>query len=173
MSESKTIKGQVWIQHISDYPRKDSLVQEQLLVIPKQDITTNTVTLIENIWDDLKSEGTYKWNGKKYFYWEYKMTYTENEDVEVAVKFECPRPYNDFFSEEDTEETVIGDYAKYWIKRYKTAEENFEYKESIQKKDIIFPPTQYVNSNGELVEVDEIKVSNNDIGDITNLLNLF
>ena len=100
MSESKTIKGQVWIQHISDYPRKDSLVQEQLLVIPKQDITTNTVTLIENIWDDLKSDGTYKWNGKKYFYWEYKMTDTENEDVEVTVKFECPRPYNDFFSEE-------------------------------------------------------------------------
>ena len=171
MSESKTIKGQAWIERCPGL--RDALVQEQFLVVPGQAISRNVIEIIPDIWEDLKGEGTYKWNNKKYFYWEYKMTDTENDDVEVTVKFECPRPKEGFFKDTDTEETVQGDYSKYWIKKYKTAEENYEYKAAIQKKEIVFPPTQYVDSKGNLVEVDEIRTSNNDIGDITNLLNLF
>jgi hypothetical protein len=52
--------------------------------------------------------------------------------------------------------------------------ENYEYEAAIQKKEIVFPGTQYVDFNtGELVEVAETKISNTDIGDITNLISMF
>lgn len=161
--DSKTIKGQAWIQ-------KDSLVQEQLIVVPGSAVVRNVVTLIDNIWDDLKGEGTYKFNGKKYFYWIYKMTDTEDDDVEIDVYFECPEPKPGLFSKPYDPEKVTGDYAKYWVNILKNAEDNYEYKAAIQKKEIVFPGTAYVNQNGELVKVEETKVSNTDIGDISNLL---
>ena len=180
MAESKVNYGQAYI--IKRGPdKKDgkivySLVQDVFLIVPGQAVTKNTVEIIGDIVKDLKSEGTYKWNNKKYFYWEYKMTDIQDDDVQVTVKYECPPPRyfgDNFFEESDTEDNLQGDYAKYWFKKYKTAKENFEYKEEKKKKEIVFPPTQYVNSNGELVKVDEIKTSNTDLGDITNLLSLF
>lgn len=180
MSESKVTYGQAYI--IRRGPDSNgkiiySLVQDVFLVVPGQAVAKNTVELIGNIVEDLRSaDGNYKWNGKKYFYWEYKMTDTQDDDVQLTIKYECPAPSyfgDNFFKETDTEDSVQGDYAKYWFKMYQTAKENFEYKEAIQKKEIIFPSTQYVDSNGNLVNVDEIKISNTDIGDITNLLGLF
>ena len=58
MSKSKIIKGQAFII-------ENALVQEQILLTPGQASTTNIVELINNIWDDLKTEGTYKSNKKK------------------------------------------------------------------------------------------------------------
>lgn len=166
MDQSKTIKGDVWIQGAS-------LVQEQILVVPGKDSYTNTIILIDDIWKDLSGEGTYKTNGKGYFYWEYKMTDTENDDVEVTLKFECPRPKEGLFKEPYNPDDVTGDYAKYWVGKLKTAQNNFENKAAIQKKEIVFPGSNYVNQNGEFIQVEETKVSNTDLGDITNLLNLF
>lgn len=171
MAESKILYGQAYIIHRSN--GIDSLVQDQILVVPGQAAANNVVELVGNVWTDLKSEGTYKWNGKKYFYWEYKMTDIEDDDTTHIVKFECPKPREGFFKQEDTLENLQGDYAKYWFKKYQTAKENFEYKETIQRKEFLLPPTQYVNASGELVKVDEIRVQNNDLGDITNLLGLF
>ena len=93
MSKSKIIKGQAFII-------ENALVQEQILLTPGQASTTNIVELIKNIWDDLKTEGTYKSNKKKnYFYWEYEMTDTENEDSVIKVKMECPQPKEGLFEE--------------------------------------------------------------------------
>lgn len=167
MSESKTIKGNAWIN-------KDTLYQEQILVIPGKDCITNVVVLIENIWDDLLSDsGTYKTNGKGYFYWEYEMTDTENDDIDVTIKLECPRPKEGILKEPYNPDSETGKYAKYWAGKYKTAQENYEDKAAIQRKEITFQGSNYVNQNGEIVEVEEQKVKNNDIGDITNLLSLF
>lgn len=179
MSESKSTYGQAYIIKRgldSNNRRIYSLVQDVFLIVPGQAVATNTVEIVGNIIEDLRSEGTYKWNGKKYFYWEYSMTDIGDDDTTVTVKFECPPPsyFGDiFFKDTDTLDTLDGDYAKYWFEKYSTAKENYEYKGSIQKKEIVFPKTSYVNSNGDLVEVDEIKVTNTDVGDITNLLNLF
>lgn len=167
MSKSRIIKGQAFIIG-------DALVQEQILITPGNTSTSNTVELIKNIWEDLKTDGTYKSNKKKnYFFWEYKMTDTENENSEVTIKFECPQPKEGLFEEPYDPDTVEGDYAKYWVKKLKTSTENYEYKAAIQKKEIVFPGTRYVNQEGEVVEVKESRISNTDIGDITNLLGLF
>lgn len=163
----KIIKGNAWIQG-------NSLVQEQLIVLPKKDIITNVITLIEDIWADLTTEGTYKYNkSKRYFYWEYKATSREDDDVEITVNFECPRPKEGLFSEPYDPESVEGEYAKYWVGKLKEAQENFEYKSAIQKKEIVFPGTGFVDQEGNYVKVDEIRVNNDDLGDITNLLGMF
>ena len=166
--ESKTIKGQAWIQG-------NSLVQDQILITTGGQTSENVIVLIENIWDDLKSDsGTYKTNDKGYFYWEYEMTDSEDDDVTVTVKIECPKPKEGLFTEPYDPDSYNGKYAKYWVEKFKTAAENYEYKAAIQKKEIVFPGTEYVNPNdGSLVTVKEMKVKNTDIGDITNLLNLF
>lgn len=162
--QSKIIKGQAFIIG-------DALVQEQILITPGQASSTNVVELIKNIWDDLKTEGTYKSNRKKdYFYWEYEMNDTENEDTVLKIKFECPSPKEGLFKEPYDPETAEGDYAKYWLTKLKESTENYEYKAAIQKKEIVFPGTRYVNQSGEVVEVKESKITNTDIGDITNLL---
>ena len=179
MAESKTTYSDAYI--VRKGPDKSgkiiySLVQDVFLIVPGQAVTKNTCEIVGDIVKDLRSEGTYKWNGKKYFYWEYKMTDIENDDVVHTVKYEVPKPDyfgDNFFKPEDTLENLQGDYAKYWFKKYQTAKENFEYKEAIQRRELVLPPTQYVNASGELVKVDEIRVHNNDLGDITNLLGLF
>lgn len=165
MSE-KTIKGAAWIQG-------DSLIQEQLLVVPGKDVITNTVVLVKDIWKDLTTEGTYKVANGKYFYWEYKATSHEDDDVELTLKFECPKPKEGLFKEPYDPEQVEGGYAKYWVAKLKEAQENYEYKAAIQKKEIVFPGTGYVGQDGNYVKVDEIRVKNDDLGDITNLLGYF
>ena len=169
----KLIKGQAWIQG-------DSLVQEQLMILSGSSIVTeNTIVLIENIWDNLltdagSSEFGYKSNGKKYFYWEVKMTDTFDDSIEVTVKIECPKPKDGLFKEPYDSDKVTGAYAKYWVNQYKTALENSEEKLAIQKKSVTFPGSTFVNySTGERYETETIVVKNNDLGDISNLLGMF
>ena len=165
MSESKTIKGQPYILG-------NILYQEQILVSPGVVSTSQTIALIEDIWTDLiDGPGTFKTNGKGYFYWEVQMTDPENDDAEVTIKFECPKPGPLEFPKLKDSET---EYGIYWADKLKTATENYEYHSTIQKKEIVFPGTQYVDPNtGELVEVAETRIDNTDIGDITNLISLF
>ena len=166
MSNSRILKGQAWIQG-------DKLVQEQIMLAPGISSSTNVVALIDDIWEDLTTTGTYKTNGKGYFYWEYKMTDSEDDNVELVVKFECPKPKEGLFQEPYNPENYTGDYSKYWVSRLKTALENYEQKSTVQRKEVIFPGTAYVNRQGEVVELEDTKFTNNDIGDITNLLNMF
>ena len=166
MSESRIVKGQAWIQG-------DKLVQEQILITPGSVSSTNVVALIENIWEDLIGAGPYKTNGRGYFYWEYKMTDTEDDNVEMVVKFECPKPKEGLFQEPYDPSKCSGEYSKYWVGRLKTAVDNFELKSTVQRKEVIFPGTTYVDSKGDVVELEDTKFSNNDLGDITNLLNIF
>lgn len=168
MDEVKTIKGQAWIYG-------NSLVQDQIMVIPGVDSVSNVVCLIEDIWEDLTSAtGTYKTNGKGYFYWEYKQTFLENPDLEVTVFYECPMPKEGLFEEPYDPESAASEYSKYWLGKFKTAAENYEEKYAIQKKVIVFPGTEYMEGNtGTYHKVEETVVKNNDLGDIENLLNLY
>lgn len=175
MSETryKLIKGQAWI-------KGNSLVQEQIMIFPGSSIATeNVIVLIENIWDNLLTEPGataygYKTNGKKYFYWEVKMTDTTDDTIEVTVRVECPKPNEEIFERIAESDEVVGDYAKYWQNQYKIATENSEYRMAIQKKDITFPGTTFVDFNtGELYETETVVIKNNDIGDISNLLGMF
>ena len=167
MSETKMIKGQAWISG-------KSLVQDQVMVVPGVDSFSNTICLIEDIWEDLTSaSGQYKTNGHGYFYWEYKQTSMENPDVEVTIFFECPKPKEGLFKPPYDPDEVEGDYAKYWVARYKTADENYNYNYAIQKKEIVFPETEYYSwKTGEFETIEETKVENNDLGPIDNLLNV-
>ena len=169
----KLIKGQAWILG-------DQLMQEQLLIVPGSSVVAeNNVVLIDNIWDNLlteagDSEYGYKTNGKKFFYWEVKMTDTSDDNIEVTVKIECPRPKDGLFNEPYDPNRVVGEYAKYWMNQYKTAAENSETRLAIQKKTVTFPGTTFVNfSTGELYTTDTVEIGNNDLGDISNLLGMF
>ena len=182
-ANSKTVKGQAWVEG-------DSLKQEQLLMLPGSSIVSeNIVSLIDNIWDNLaEEEGNdptygYKTNKKRYFYWEVKMTDTADEMNEVTVKVECPKPDMKFFekifgeniepSEWDIEKAT-GSYAKYWAGVFKTADQNNKANFAIQKKVITITEGSTMDfKTGQIVETRQIKVDNNDIGDITNLLGLF
>ena len=172
-AKTKTIYGQAWVQG-------DSLVQEQLLVSsdPKIPVTENVISLIDNIWDNLttdKESSTYgyKTNGKKYFYWEVDMTDVGDDTLIHKVKIECPKPKPGLFEEPYDPDKVSGDYAIYWVGKLKTADENNKASFAVQQKSVTFPSMTYYNHKEENVELPEIKVENNDLGDITNLLGLF
>lgn len=168
MNETKLIKGQAWISG-------NSLVQDQIMVVPGVDSFSNTICLIQDIWADLtSSSGQYKTNQKKdYFYWEIKQTTLDNPDVEITVNFECPRPKEGLFEPPYDPDEVQGDYAKYWVNKLKLAEENAS-KATIQKKEIIFPETEYLSfTDGEFKHIEEKEVRNDDLGPIDNLLNLY
>ena len=169
MADFKVIKGQAWIDN-------NSLVQEQIMVIPGRSAITNVVALIEDIWEDLTSaSGTYKSGSKPgYFYWEYEMTDTENDEVTKTIYYECPRPKVDLFTEPYDPETVEGDYAKYWVERMRVASENYEKAYAIQRKEILLKGTSYFDMETEDVKtIDDIVETNTNLGDITSLLNLF
>jgi hypothetical protein len=171
MSDVKYIKGQVWIAKNGD---KESLVQDQIMVVPGVDSVSNVIAIVDDIWADLLSEsGTYKTNNRGYFYWEYRQTLVDNPDLEITVQFECPKPKPGLFKEPYDPSTVQGDYAKYWVNKLKIAADNFEYGSSIQKKEIVFPKSEYLNwKTGKIEEVDEVRIKNDDLGDIENLLGL-
>lgn len=167
MADFKVIKGQAWIDG-------NALNQEQIMIIPKRPAITNIVSLIPDIWEDLTSaSGTYKSNGNGYFYWEYQQTDSENDDLEVTIKFECPKPKPGLFNEPYDPDSVEGDYAKYWVGRMKTASENYEKAYAIQRKEVILKGTEYLNSEGSIVKVEDKVESNSNLGDIMNLLGLF
>ena len=167
---SKTIKGQAWIMG-------NKLLQDQTLILSNGETSNNTVALVEDIWKDLTSDnGTYKYNGKSYFYWTYKMTSMEDDSVEVEVMIECPRPKDGMWGEGPFDQelaTAKGDWAKYWLKKFKTAYDNAVNSQTIQPKEILFPGTKYVTSTGDLKEVEEKRIQRDDLGDIENLLSAF
>jgi hypothetical protein len=101
------------------------------------------------------------------------MTDSFDDTVEVTVKVECPRPKNGLFTEPYDPSTGKNDWEKYWLSKFKTAYDNATKYYTIQPKEIVFPGTEYVNPQGEIVTVEERSEVNNNLGDITNLLTLF
>ena len=164
----KIIKGQAWVSG-------DSLVQDQILLTENGKSSENTVVLIANIWDDLtKASGNeYKTNNKGYFFWEVEMTSMENDDIIVKVNIECPKPKQGLFQEPYDPESVDSSYAKYWVGKMKTAQENYENEYAIQRKEVVFDGCTYLDQEGQEVELPDYTFNNSDIGDITNLLSLF
>lgn len=165
--ETREIKGQAWISG-------ESLVQDVIVVVPGVDSFSNTVCLVDNIWTDLLSaSGKYKTNGKGYFYWEYQQATVDNPDVEITIYFECPRPKDGLFSEPYDPESVEGDYAKYWVSRFKATQENAK-NLTIQKKEIIFPESEVYNwKTGSYDKTEKKIIENDDLGPIDNLLTLY
>lgn len=167
---SKTIKGQAWIMG-------NKLLQDQTLILSNGETSNNTVALVEDIWKDLTSDsGTYKYNGKSYFYWTYKMTSMEDDNTEVEVMIECPRPKDGLWGDGPFDQelaTANGEWAKYWLRKFKTAYDNAVNSQTIQPKEILFPGTQYVTPTGDLKEVEEKRIQRDDLGDIENLLSAF
>lgn len=173
-SESKTLKGSAYI--VRTDKGKDSLVQEQTLVTMvegKTIMSDNTVVLIDDIWSDLLSDGTYKTNGKKYFYWEYEMTDTSNDDVTIQMKFECPSPQEKDY-QDIKDGKYSGSYADYWKEKLLTAEENAKKESVICTQEISLPGTTW-NTPTETVTVDDMVVRRSDTGisELGNLLSLF
>lgn len=164
---NKVIKGQAWISG-------SSLIQEQITIAPGKQPTTETVTLVEDIWKDLTGDGgTYKSNPKKtYFYWEVEQS-SLDDGSPVKTMIECPSPKDGLFVPPFTQ-TVTGDWSKYWIGKFKTSYDNFQSRSTIQPKEVVFPGTEYVNPQGDIVKVQERRDScTTDLGDITNLLGMF
>lgn len=163
---NKIVKGQAWISN-------DALIQEQITFTPGKQPTTTVVKLIDNIWDDLTSDkGTYKSNDKKtYFYWEVEQSDISG-DGEIKVMIECPKPKEGLFNP-PYDETPKGDWAKYWLEKFKTTYNNFQQRSTIQPKEVVFPGTEYINQQGETVKVEERRVPRDNFGDITNLLSMF
>lgn len=127
----KIVKNSPYI-HISE-EGKYSLVQEQVVFVEdkkKVNEFNETVVLIEDIWEDLKSKsGEWKWNGKKYFYWEYETTSLEGETVKI--KIEAPAPSHEVFKDDEGKLDLEvldsdSDWAKYWKKAMSTMEENYQ-----------------------------------------------
>lgn len=165
--DTKIIKGQAWIEG-------NNLVQEQITFTATGHDSCETVILVENIWDDLTKENhLYKVGKPGYYYWDYKMTDTEDDTIEKDIMFECPKPKFDLFSEPYDPETVNGEYAKYWVQKLKTTQENMDKCSSIQRKEILFAGTSYTDQKGDIITIEDTVENNTDLGDITNLLSLF
>lgn len=179
---SRTIKGQAWINKEKTGSDENgnpiytySLVQDTITFDVGKE-TSAVEVIIEDIWEDLTSaSGKYKFNSKKdYFYWEYKMTDISDDNLEVTVNFDCPRPIEGIFEEPYDPESVSGEYAKYWVEKLKTVSDNYENAAAIQRKEVVFPGTEAINySTGEIETYEDIIFHNSDLGDVTNLLNLF
>lgn len=167
MADYKVIKGQAWIDG-------NALVQEQVMIIPGKTSTTNTVCLIEDIWEDLTSaSGTYRAGKPGYFFWEVTMTDSENDENEITINFECPKPKEGLFTEPYNPDAVDGEYAKYWVEKMRIASENYEKEYAIQRKEVLLKGTTYLDYNMDPVTIEDKVEKNTGFGDIMNLLNLF
>lgn len=173
---TKTIKGQAWISG-------NSLVQDQILLTTGGKSSENTIVIIQNIWEDLtemSDSHIYKTNNKGYFFWEVEMTSMEDDNTNVTVNIECPKPNisvapfnNPEPDSQWTADEISGNYAKYWVSKLAEIIKNAENEYAIQRKEVIFEGLTYEDQTGADVEVENYTFNNSDIGDITNLLSLF
>lgn len=187
MDENKIIKGQAWISATG------SLLQDQICIYPDGRSTSNVVALIPDVWENLFTGGgnnqedvDYIWtNNKGFYFWKVKTTDIGDDSIEVDVFIQCPKPrYEDIdrlLSTEISPRTVEINgssveeipWVTYWAERYRTTLKNAEDKLAIQKKEIVFPGTSYIDQHGNTVEVEEKKETNYELGSIANLLSMF
>ena len=189
METEKKCLGQAYIL-------QDQLVQDTITFITtgegvnvKTEVVEGRDVIIEDIWEDLNAEDEthqYKKSGTKYFYWEYTQTNDEGNDI--PMKFEAPQPKLTFFETDDIK--VLKDnydngdydqkeYPKYWAEKIIEANDNYNERYAIQKKEIVFAETKGPNyaydkddpESGESTLVHEkFTVKNNDLGMIDSIL---
>ena len=109
------------------YIYKDSLIQDQLFMIqmPNGSANTskNTVTLIKNIWEDLKKEtGKYlvkQAKGDSWFWDDNTLVVTDTEtEKNIKYKLQIPIPNKNIFeNSSENNDREESDWAKYWKKR--------------------------------------------------------
>lgn len=164
---SKIIKGQVWISG-------NSLLQDQTLVAPGGITSNNTVALIKDIWEDLLSANSQVKRDRNFWYYEASMHNLEDE--EITVRVEVPRPKDGLLDQYDGDPgKAKSDWARYWIEKFNAMAQRYQEAYTIQPKEIVLRGTEYVEpGTGEIKKVEEKRVENNELGDVTNLLlNLF
>ena len=164
MATTKTIYGQAYISG-------DSLVQDVIFFVNTTQ-SESTVEVIKDIWEDLKStSGKALTDGKGYWYWEVEMTDTEDTDWKVKVKVDCPKPDASFFDYDFEISSSDSDWSKFWKTKMKAVQDNlYNSTNGLQSKEINLPGTKYIDQNGDTVELEEIKYTREDLGDIQNLL---
>ena len=109
------------------YVQKNSLIQDQLFMIqlPNGSVNTskNTVTLIENIWEDLKKEiGKYsvkQAKGDSWFWDDSTLVVTDTKtEKNIKYKLQIPIPSKSVFENTpENENNGKSDWAKYWKRR--------------------------------------------------------
>ncbi len=172
---SKVIKGQAFVSG-------NALVQDQMLmvVLPNGSTTTssNFVTLIKDVWADLKSTTSeIKQVKGDCWCWEVKVTDTEDNSKEVTMKVQAPTPDKMVFWDEEKKNFDLepnsddSNWSKYWKEKIKNYLNSPSYGiNAISPVEVTFPKTSYINQHGELVEKEEITFRRDDLGDMDNLL---
>jgi hypothetical protein len=169
MVDPRTIKGQAWVSG-------NKLLQDQIIIYEGGKSSENTVILIPDIWTNLMEGDDTDYpvkegNRKGYFYWEVEMNSIDDDSEVVKVFIECPKPRTEDF---ENLENCNTEWAKYWNERYNVAMENAEKKMTIQRKEIVFPGTNYIDPEGNLQEIEEKAVQvDHELGSIANLLMMF
>ncbi len=138
----KIIKNMPYLQHDSETGNWKLLQEQVTFVEEKKKVREfeETVVLIENVWEDLKNtNGEWKWNGKKYFYWECDVNSLEDEVVKTQI--EAPAPTKEVFMDEEGKldlEILDGDsdWAKYWKKSISGMLDNSEVMSKISEEKI-------------------------------------
>lgn len=169
-AETKTIYGQAYITG-------KSLVQDVIFLVVTNGgknvvQSENTVIIIEDIWSDLLDKnGTSKKGRKGYWYWEVEMTDIDEPDHNVKMKIGCPKPgpevfdYNYEPSENDSE------WAAYWKEKMLEAINSpYNSTNAITPAEVTLPGTKYVDQNGDLITLNEVKVSRDGLSDVQNLM---
>ena len=172
---TKTIYGDVYITKV-DSKETESLVQVQTLVTQingKIIMTDNIVTIIEDIWegDLLSDSGTYKTNGKGYFYWEVDKTDIENDDITIKEKVSCPNPLEKYY-DRIVKGEFSGSYADYWKTKIETARTNYENEAAILKKEVILTagPEYNLVDDTHVTPENKTIVRDNPLNELGNLL---
>ena len=166
-TETRTIYGQAYIV-------ENSLVQDMIfLVLSGKNVSRseNTVIVVEDIWEDLKSKtGTSK-RDKNYWYWEVNMTDIEDPDHTVKVRVGCPKPGPEIFDYNYETSSDDSEWSIYWKgKMTEILDSPYNSKNAMSPEEVVLPGTKYVNQNGELVTLNEVKVSKNGLSDVQNLM---
>lgn len=108
------------------YVFKDSLIQDQMLMIQMPNgwanTSKNTITLIKNIWEDLKKEtGKYsvkQAKGDAWFWDDSTLVVTDTEtEKNIKYKLQIPIPSKSVFENTPGNEKGESEWASYWKKR--------------------------------------------------------
>lgn len=165
---SKTLYGNAWISG-------NKLYQDTITILPSGEMLDNTVTLIEDVWEDLLSDGgKWKTNGKGYFYWIISYTDIGDDNLIHEVCFQCPEP--NLVTIPDLRDKIIkgkSDWAEFWKKRIESVEKNFEEAYAIQRKSITLQGTEWIDQEGNVQKIETDTHQLNNFGDIENLLSMF
>ena len=124
----KMAKNETKTRIVYGYPYvfKDSLIQDQMLMIQMPNgwanTSKNTITLIKNIWEDLKKEtGKYsvkQAKGDAWFWDDSTLVVTDTEtEKNIKYKLQIPIPSKSVFSNFQDNEKEESEWASYWKRR--------------------------------------------------------